>query len=61
MNQVTITKLTSRDNVGSSVDIDLFDSIFKARKRFYCRGFKNFCVAKNFLGNKKLTKLLENY
>ena len=50
-----------RRNVASYVDIDLFDSIFNVLKTFYYRSFKNFCIATNFLGNKKLTKLLENY
>ena len=47
-------KLTSRENVGSYVDIDLFDSIFKVLKTFYCQGFKNFSIPKNFLGKKHL-------
>ena len=45
-------KLTSGENVGSYVDIDLFDSIFKVLETFYCQGFKKFSIPKNFLGKK---------
>ena len=37
------------------------DCIFKLLKKFYFQRFKNFCIAKNFLENKKLTKRLKNY
>ena len=51
----------SRRNFASYVDIDLFDSIFNVLKTFYCRGFNNFGIPTNFLGNRKLKELLENY
>ena len=38
-----------------------FDCIFKLLKKFYFQRFKNFCIAKNFLENKKLIKPPKNY
>ena len=38
-----------------------FDCIFKLLKNFYFQRFKNFCIAKNFLENKKLIKPPKNY
>ena len=38
-----------------------FDCIFKLLKNFYFQRFKNSCIAKIFLENKKLRKRLKNY
>ena len=38
-----------------------FNCIFKLLKNFYFQRFKNFCIAKIFLENKKLTKPPKNY
>ena len=38
-----------------------FDCIFKLLKISYFQRFKNSCIAKKFLENKKLRKRLKNY